>query len=489
MLRAANGAVLGAVSLLRGAVPASWSARVPSTARWGEERSRAWQQDAGWLVGCNFMPPTAGNQLEMWQGDTFDPPTIDRELGWAKGLGFNSVRVFLLHDLLWRIDGDRFLARVDAFLSIASSHDISTMLVLFDGVWDPSRIPGPKGGRVRVSNSIWVQSPGSAILADPAHWGALRTYLEAVMQRFRSDHRVIAWDLFNEPDNLNVTSYPRKELPHKQRLVTDLVDAVFDWSQSVDPVQPMTAGVFLGVGGATERVSRLNRIMLSRSDVISFHCYGGRRSLAAAIDHLSAYHRPLVCTEWLARPRSPVELLELMAEKGVGAYSWGLVDGKTRTAFSVVVVDVANAKRAGLASRPLAQGRQSVHTAEATLIGRVCKEQPEQNGQAGQVFELLPCPGAAVPRPTRRHGLRPPAGQRVAAGEDHAIVDLLLVDARRNIWNGGCRAPTLSSDPCAGATRATVPGSAGGGFALSRTARPGSTPSLGGCTRPLVDMT
>ena len=41
-----------------------------------------------WLVGCNFSPSTAINQLEMWQADSWDPATIDRELGWAEGLRF-----------------------------------------------------------------------------------------------------------------------------------------------------------------------------------------------------------------------------------------------------------------------------------------------------------------------------------------------------------------------------------------------------------------
>ena len=48
----------------------------------------------------------------MWQADSFDLPTIDRELALAKGLGFNSVRVFL-HDLLWEQDSKGFLDRVD----------------------------------------------------------------------------------------------------------------------------------------------------------------------------------------------------------------------------------------------------------------------------------------------------------------------------------------------------------------------------------------
>ncbi len=49
--------------------------------------------EASWPVGCNFIPSTAINQLEMWQKDTYDPNTIDRELGWAEQIGFNTVRV------------------------------------------------------------------------------------------------------------------------------------------------------------------------------------------------------------------------------------------------------------------------------------------------------------------------------------------------------------------------------------------------------------
>ena len=71
--------------------------------RWSREKAAEWYKQQPWLVGCNFIPSTAINQLEMWQADTFDPKTIDRELGWAENLGFTSVRVFL-HDLPWKED-------------------------------------------------------------------------------------------------------------------------------------------------------------------------------------------------------------------------------------------------------------------------------------------------------------------------------------------------------------------------------------------------
>ena len=31
---------------------------------------------------------TAINTIEMWQAESFDPATIDKELGWAEELGF-----------------------------------------------------------------------------------------------------------------------------------------------------------------------------------------------------------------------------------------------------------------------------------------------------------------------------------------------------------------------------------------------------------------
>ncbi len=65
---------------------------------WSETKAWEWYNEQPWLVGCNYLPATASNQLEMWQEETFDPETIDRELRWASEIGFNVVRVFL-HDV------------------------------------------------------------------------------------------------------------------------------------------------------------------------------------------------------------------------------------------------------------------------------------------------------------------------------------------------------------------------------------------------------
>jgi hypothetical protein len=36
-------------------------------ARWTVAEADSWWAAQPWLVGCNFIPSTAANQLEMWQ--------------------------------------------------------------------------------------------------------------------------------------------------------------------------------------------------------------------------------------------------------------------------------------------------------------------------------------------------------------------------------------------------------------------------------------
>jgi hypothetical protein len=319
-----------ALDIAKGAYPARWTPPVPSEARWSRERALAWEREVGWLVGCNFMPSTSGNQLEMFQAETYDPATIDRELGWAADLGMNSIRLFL-HHLLPEVPG--FWERLDEVLDLAAAHGIGAMLVLFDGCWNPVSRLGPQPEpRPRTHNSNWLQSPGSEILSDPRRWPELRPYVDAVLERYGADPRVHCWDVFNEPNGPEV-NYIRSGTAGKYRLATELLDQVFDWCQEADPSQPLTAGAFVGISGALERGDRINRIMLSRSDVITFHSYLPRARLLASIEHLVAYGRPVLCTEWMGRPRSTPDLIEVFADHQVGCYTWGLVDGRTQTKY------------------------------------------------------------------------------------------------------------------------------------------------------------
>lgn len=268
------------------------------------EQAHAWASDTGWLLGSNFTPSMVSNQLELWQAATFDPATIDRELGWAADvLGMNSIRLFL-HDLAYEVDPEGFLDRVHQVLAIASGHQISVMPVLFDGIWDPDPRPGPqRRPRPGIHNSTWVQGPGATLVADRSRWPDLRPYVDAVIGRFRTDPRIVAWDLFNEPDSPN-PAHATRDPAHKRGSIAHLLELVWDWARLRTPTQPLTVAVYEFPELRPERASRVARIALERSDVISFHCYSAAAGLHAAIDGLERHGRPLICTEWMGRPRS-----------------------------------------------------------------------------------------------------------------------------------------------------------------------------------------
>src|SRR5690349_196945 len=80
------------------------------TTQWTPAKAQAWYAQQRWLVGSNYIPSDAINQLEMWQAETFNPAQIDKELGWAQAIGMNTMRVFL-HDQLWEQDPEGFKRR------------------------------------------------------------------------------------------------------------------------------------------------------------------------------------------------------------------------------------------------------------------------------------------------------------------------------------------------------------------------------------------
>lgn len=304
--------------------------------RWSKEKTAAWNEKNGWIVGCNFVPNNAVNQLEMWQAETFDPFLIDKELSWAAGLGFNTIRVFL-HHLLWEQDSQGFLERIDLFLSIADKYGIKVMLVLFDAVWDPfpklGKQPEPK---FNVHNSGWVQCPGYAVLNDPKRYDDLYNYVHGVVNHFKHDERVLIWDLFNEPDNMNLASYKDDNYAqHKAKLSMKLLKKTIRWVRGINPDQPITMAPWqeLEDWSCDTKASVLDNYMFTHSDVISFHCYADREGMEKRIKDLKRFERPMFCTEYMARPFGNTfqEILPLFREHNVGAYNWGFVAGKSQT--------------------------------------------------------------------------------------------------------------------------------------------------------------
>lgn len=286
---------------------------------WTEQQANEWYKQWGWLRGCNFQPSTAINQLEMWQAESFDAETIDRELAWAAGLGLNCMRVYL-HHVAWEVDKDGFKQRIGQYMDIAGKHGISTIFVFFDDCWNArysaGKQPEPKPG---IHNSGWVRDPGDLLFEDSTLVDQLEVYVKDILTSFKDDKRIVFWDLYNEPGN---SGYGDKSLP--------LLKEVFRWAQTVNPSQPLSAGLW------NAGLKEINTFLLENSDIISYHDYKNESIHRATIDSLKKYNRPMICTEYMNRRDSSFfqTIMPLLKENNVGAINWGFVAGKTNTIFA-----------------------------------------------------------------------------------------------------------------------------------------------------------
>nr|WP_315176250.1 cellulase family glycosylhydrolase [uncultured Flavobacterium sp.] len=302
---------------------------------WTKEQANSWYAKQPWLVGSNYNPSTAINQLEMWQEDTFDPKRIDEELGWAEQIGMNTMRVYL-HDLLHKEDAEGLYKRMDTFLEIADKHHIKILFVLFDSCWDPF----PESGKQRapkphIHNSGWVQSPGQKALQDTTQYPRLEKYVKETVAHFKGDQRILGWDVWNEPDNMTGPSYEKVEIANKVDLVYNLLGKVFKWARESNPSQPLTSGVWAG-DWTEANLKPIFKLQLDQSDVISFHCYDKPKDFLKRINELKRYGKPMLCTEYMARPNGSTfeGFLPIAKENKIAMINWGLVDGKSQTKYS-----------------------------------------------------------------------------------------------------------------------------------------------------------
>ncbi|KHJ38000.1 endo-beta-mannanase [Pedobacter glucosidilyticus] len=286
---------------------------------WPIEKAKAWYSKHKWINGADFLPSTAINQLEMWQAETFDPTTIDKELAWAKNIGFNTMRVYL-HSIAWEKDPSGFKNRVGQYLSIAQKHGIKTIFVFFDDCWNKQGFAGKQPEpKVGIHNSGWVQDPGDPASKNASSFPALEKYVKDVMTHFKTDERILLWDLYNEPGNsgkLN-TSFP-------------LLKSVITWARAVEPQQPISIGLWAWNFHALNAMQALN------SDIITYHNYEEPDLHKRVIDMLKAFGRPMICTEYMARTRNSrfANIMPMLKRENIGAINWGLVAGKSNTIYA-----------------------------------------------------------------------------------------------------------------------------------------------------------
>ena len=291
--------------------------------KWTKEKANSWYEDQEWLVGCNFLPSTAINQLEMFQDDTFDLDTIKKEISWASDLRFNTLRIYL-HDLLWS-NSKNLTSKLNLVLDVCASKNIKPILVLFDDCHRAypklGKQPKPIKG---VHNSGWKQSPGMKVVHDlfdgslsKKELSNLSSYVQGVMEAHAEDERILMWDLYNEPGQFGVGEKSVK-----------LLDLTWKWAREVNPTQPLTSCLDGSVG---DEIIQLNE---ENSDVITFHTYE-KDKLEPTIKRLKETQRPVICTEYMAREFGTTFQfsLPILQKYNVACYNWGYLSVKTQTHF------------------------------------------------------------------------------------------------------------------------------------------------------------
>lgn len=287
---------------------------------WPPAKADEWYRNQEWPVGCNFVPSYAINQLEMWQDETFDLNTIDKELGLAQSLGFNTIRIYL-HEILWQADKVGFKFKINQVLDIAKFHKMRVIITFFtNGGWYNAPKIGPQPAlRPGVHGSQWIQSPGTEAVNNPDRWPDLKKYVQDILRTYKNDSRILYWCLYNEPENLRLGC---ESMP--------LLREVFKWAREVKLSQPVSASIWIRPGYKPEKtILDVVAFICTHSDIITFHCYYGPEEMRTFIKMLRRFDRPLVCEEYMGRPNSTFEeIMPILKKENVGAISWGLVRGK-----------------------------------------------------------------------------------------------------------------------------------------------------------------
>ncbi|MET0300685.1 MAG: cellulase family glycosylhydrolase [Flavitalea sp.] len=289
-----------------------------STLRWSPKRAWDWYDKQPWICGFNYIPAYAINYTAMWDKTSFDPVAIDKELKLASSTGMNALRAVLQY-AVYAEDPAYFKKTLETFIKICDKYKIKFVPALFDdcvfGIeHDPvtGKQPEPLPGWYAWA---WSPSPGHSMVVDHSTHPKLEKYVKDIVGTWKSDNRILFWDLYNEPTNggLGSATFP-------------LLKKVIAAAREVNPSQPLSVGVFDGN-------RRLNDICFAGSDIITFHNYDKKEDLERHINDLKKHGRPLINTEWMNRDRKSTitDCIKVFADTNVGCMLWGLVNGKTQT--------------------------------------------------------------------------------------------------------------------------------------------------------------
>jgi len=230
------------------------------------------------IKGSNYYQRNAP-WAEMWR--QWYGPQVEQEVAeGANKLGLNALRILVpygqVHDWNNNETGEvnpRPLNDLQQMIQIAGQHGLRVIITLFD------------------FNDIW---PAAGTPEEAAH---LR-YLATIVNSFKDDDRVLAWDLHNEPDN-----YRHWKNDKREGQVIDWLVRMTAATHRLDTNHPVTVGLgnyqnfwFSSGPGAP--------LLIDAVDFVSFHGYEAPNLLSQVREIKAKTGKPILLEEtgWPTAP-------------------------------------------------------------------------------------------------------------------------------------------------------------------------------------------
>lgn len=319
------------------------------------------------IKGANYVPSYARNDIEIW--DKYDQSYIERELGYAKSLGLNSVRIFLNYKV-YTDDKKLMLKKIDNFLSLCEKNKLRAMLVLFDACFEysnPERVIAHSGKNKKLSDFVqewframgienrvneplyfWPPNPGFKYLGKE-FWKEEEEYVKDIVKAHKGDSRIVLYDIMNEPDSIFA-------FPGKKELYLTFLEHFCSYAKELQDEIPITTGIAF-----PENISLVH----SWEDILSFHIYEANpakfKELVSMFKRKSEeYQKPFIVSEWgnsvYSSPKSITDeeqlkyyqtIMPLMEEAEIGWYFFELVVGNDPFAYQAIFYPDGQRRPAG----------------------------------------------------------------------------------------------------------------------------------------------
>jgi len=278
-------------------------------------------RDIDWSAvrGVNYLPSYGRDQMEAWLA-CFEPEILAREIGFARRLGFDTIRVWLSFDA-YLAGAERFMSNLQLFADTCHQRGLRLIPIAFGACGTERRdegekrlslsevreqmkaedpeVPALKPSQAQLLGALlssafpgdvevpysgdpgtifwhgWRQSPGNSRLGE-AWRPKIRAYLEALVKALGRHPAILAWDVMNEPLLTAIAS----ALGEGQQVdVLPFLKWASGTLAELDPSAPLTVGCI-----QPEEMERYDELTEGALGLLSCHSYSRGEDLDRYFD-------------------------------------------------------------------------------------------------------------------------------------------------------------------------------------------------------------